>query len=223
MHLAGSRPSSGKGGPSGVASLDKQPGEARGIPHLHPGVTSMTWHFPSAPSSSPEACTASLPYPCLSVSMGLGPVSVAFGPFQRTHHAESLAKTLEEYRTTAQVGGCPLTLSPLPSPTLLPSLRSAASLWPCPSLVESLHLVSSISTVRRSLPLCFHLSLCLFSCSLLPFSLSPCVSPSWVHFHSLWGSCHHIAPAHLAVCLPFFDLVFLAPGATLLSFGPWSL
>nr|XP_055167120.1 protein KASH5 isoform X3 [Nyctereutes procyonoides] len=45
---------------------------------------------------------AVLSEPCLSIFAGLGPVSGGFGLLQRTHHAEGLVKTLEEYRTTTQ-------------------------------------------------------------------------------------------------------------------------
>lgn len=73
----------------------------------------------SSPCPSLKFTLPSRP-PCLWV----GPVSVSFGLSQRTCHAESLAKTLEEYRTTTQVIQLPLpTLgNSLPGLPLLTSL-----------------------------------------------------------------------------------------------------
>lgn len=154
----------------------------------------------SSPCPSPKLTLPSRP-PCLWV----GPVSVSFGLSQRTCHAESLAKTLEEYRTTTQVTQLPLpTLgSSLPaslSSLLFCHLQDLLPLSVCQSFPNSAHLTSSISTVCLCVsPL--SVSPCLFTFS--PFlSHSVCLCFPFTYIFSGSVSSHCVFPPYLSVSLP---------------------
>lgn len=158
------------------------------------------------PSASSPCPSHKLTLPSRPPCLWVGPVSVSFGLSQRTCHAESLAKTLEEYRTTTQVTQLPLpTLGgSLPGlallTSLLPSPRFTASFCLCQSFPNSAHLTSSISTVCVCVsPL--SVSPCLFTFSPFP-SHSVCLCFPFTYILSGSVSSHCVSPPYLSVSLP---------------------
>ena len=155
------------------------------------------------------------PRPNLRVFGGLSPASISFGLSQRTRHAESLTKTLEEYRATTQV---------TPWPSHRPRFCFAISGVSC--LLLCLMIFFQVSTS------CFYHHCCLTVASLpLPLSLRfrfssvlpLSVSPSPTHFDSLRVISHSVCPARF--CVPAWLVSVsaalwvssLSPGVTPLS------
>ena len=184
---------------------------------------------------SPPCQTPPPPAPAFG---GLGPVSVSSGLSQRTRHAESLAKTLEEYRTTTQVthrrphsphfsfavsGVCCLFLSPSVS------FRVSTSCFYCLCCLTVCLPLSSLGlfTFPRSLPLSLSLSLSLCISVTQPlafsggeFSPQPPISlslPGLFRFSSLHlpGSSLSVSWGDSPLCL--WSLESLIPPVSLAS------